>query len=413
MLITLHRLGKPAEAEAMLNQYVQPETTDRRWLLLARGFYAGTGQQDKALMMVERLALLAPAGPQRDMQLAAIYLQTERAQKAADLLIKTVSNWPVQTQQTGKSANGAVANTPASPPPPVMPDGSVMENGDENDLSQEVDEAVEAGINGPGLDEALGLLARALIRLERGNEIDGWFEKAIGRHPQEEATLRLQWAMMLQRMGKTSLGEAQLHRVLKLKPDDGPALNALGYGWADQGIQLPQAKAMIEKALSQEPENPAYLDSMGWVEYKLGRFPQAVEWLTKARMRPGGDHPVILDHLGDALWRAGRKTEALRYWQVALDGITPDMVKDDPEVSRLQSLLPAKIAEATADREPATAAVGQTWRHPLRSRKRGSSVTNPPMSYQSRDPRGGSERWLVVVDGVIDPELRGRRSGVE
>ena len=342
MLITLHRTGQPDQAQALLDRHVNDQTRDRNWLVLAQQYYTGTGQRDKALDIFERLVILEPVGPRRDLQLAHVYLLTERVAQAIALLKQTLDAWPVQPP----TATCAATETSPTPKPDAALDPAI-----EAPPSEPADQ--------PSLAQALGLLARALMREKREGEIDTIFEKALRRHPTQEAQVRLEWAMILQRLHQTPRSEDQLQRVLAIVPGDARAQNALGYGWADQGIRLPEAQKLVEQALVQEPENAAYLDSLGWVLYKRGEFDKAVEWLTKARMRPGGDHPVILDHLGDALWRAGRKTEALRYWQVALESILPEMLLEDPEVVQLQTELPGKIAAAVANQEPAVAPLGQ------------------------------------------------------
>jgi Flp pilus assembly protein TadD len=90
--------------------------------------------------------------------------------------------------------------------------------------------------------------------------------------------------------------------VLDEFPDDPGALNDLGYLWTEQGKNLQWARQMIQKAVDSEPENAAYLDSLGWAYYQLGQYAEAVQWLEKAA---AGDEPdgVILDHLGDAYWK--------------------------------------------------------------------------------------------------------------
>ena len=103
--------------------------------------------------------------------------------------------------------------------------------------------------------------------------------------------------------------------------------NNQGFRWAEQGVNLDEAKRLIEAALLVEPSSPTYLDSLGWVYYKLGQFEQAAESLTKAvpespPREAGGDQPKseipeILDHLGDALWRVGRSDEARDAWRRA------------------------------------------------------------------------------------------------
>ncbi|MBN1760452.1 MAG: tetratricopeptide repeat protein [Chitinispirillaceae bacterium] len=89
-------------------------------------------------------------------------------------------------------------------------------------------------------------------------------------------------------------------KVLVLRPDDPATLNYLGYMWAEQGKHLDTAKAYLERALEQEPNNGAFLDSYAWVYFRLGEFDSAFVYLQKAIERIYDD-PVLYDHLGDIL----------------------------------------------------------------------------------------------------------------
>src|SRR5207248_8579664 len=77
------------------------------------------------------------------------------------------------------------------------------------------------------------------------------------------------------------------------------ACNYLGYMWAEQGVHLDEAREMINRALQMEPNNGAYLDSLGWVEFRQGKFEQALADLVRATQNISRDDPVLFDHLGD------------------------------------------------------------------------------------------------------------------
>lgn len=128
--------------------------------------------------------------------------------------------------------------------------------------------------------------------------------------------------------GDMEKGEQVLEDVLKEDPDHPQANNDLGYLWADQGKNLEQARDMVAKALKAEPENAAYLDSMGWVLYKLEDYDGARKYLEQAADLPRGEDPTILDHLGDALNKLGEADGARQRWERALElereGATPD-----------------------------------------------------------------------------------------
>lgn len=111
--------------------------------------------------------------------------------------------------------------------------------------------------------------------------------------------------------------EADFKRALELRPDQPQVLNYLGYSWVDQGVNLVEALAMIEKAVAAAPNDGYIIDSLGWAYYRLGRYDEAVETLERAVMLKPND-PEINDHLGDAYWRAGRKLEARFQYNIAM-----------------------------------------------------------------------------------------------
>ena len=110
--------------------------------------------------------------------------------------------------------------------------------------------------------------------------------------------------------------ETWLEQLWDEYPGDPGVLNDLGYTWADQGTHLERSLRMIRQAVTAEPKNLAYRDSLGWVLYRLGRFPEAV---VELRTACGGEDPdpAVLDHWGDALLAAGQKDEALDVWRRA------------------------------------------------------------------------------------------------
>ncbi|MGE0377743.1 MAG: tetratricopeptide repeat protein, partial [Planctomycetaceae bacterium] len=141
-------------------------------------------------------------------------------------------------------------------------------------------------------------------------------------------------------------GEEVLLAVLEQEPDHPQVNNDLGYLWADQGKNLEQARGMIEKALAAEGDNPAYLDSMGWVLFKLGEYDKARENLERAVGLERGQDSVIWDHLGDTYDHLGQTGKAQDAWRKALEieqGKTPP---DDKILKRLQEKVPAKTASS-------------------------------------------------------------------
>lgn len=113
-------------------------------------------------------------------------------------------------------------------------------------------------------------------------------------------------------LGDIPGAERDLRRLLELDPDNADALNALGYTLADNTRRYDEALALIEKALRLKPDDAAILDSMGWVKFHLGELDEAIVLLEAAYTKQA--EAEIAAHLGEALWRAGRKDEARRIW---------------------------------------------------------------------------------------------------
>ncbi len=123
--------------------------------------------------------------------------------------------------------------------------------------------------------------------------------------------------MMRERLGTWGMAELDLQTARKLSGDEPNVLNYLGYSWINQGIYLDEGLKIIREAVTKEPKNGAFVDSLGWAHYRLGNYKQALILLERASKIESGD-PVVTDHLGDALWRVGRKVEARYQWRKAL-----------------------------------------------------------------------------------------------
>ena len=105
-----------------------------------------------------------------------------------------------------------------------------------------------------------------------------------------------------------------LRRVIALNPDNGAALNYLGYTFAELGENLDEAEALVRKALVLHPNDGFFIDSLGWIFYQRGDYPAAVTELERAASLAGSD-PVISEHLADAYRETDRNEEALRIYR--------------------------------------------------------------------------------------------------
>ncbi len=123
-------------------------------------------------------------------------------------------------------------------------------------------------------------------------------------------------------------------RLLNLDPDNSIALNYLGYILADKNVHLEEAKGYIEKALKIDPTNGAYLDSYGWVFYRMGDLESARVKIEEA-VKYLGDDPVIYEHLGEIYHDLGKRDEALRHWKKSL-GLNPQNEKVRDKIKSIE-----------------------------------------------------------------------------
>ncbi|HNP63959.1 MAG TPA: tetratricopeptide repeat protein [Woeseiaceae bacterium] len=168
--------------------------------------------------------------------------------------------------------------------------------------------------------DVVTLKAQLLVSLERYEEALELYDKAIEYRPDSES-LVLGRCDLLLRTGRLDDAIAEYRRALKRWPDSALTLNALGYTLADRTDQYAEAEKLIRKALKLDPENPAIIDSYGWVLYKLGKLEAGLQQLNIAYER-FSDHEVAA-HIVEVLAELGRKDEAFAMLESA-EAKTPD-----------------------------------------------------------------------------------------
>lgn len=166
--------------------------------------------------------------------------------------------------------------------------------------------------------------------------------EVIGDIDQRHWTLLYSRGISLERSNQWPRAEQDFRKALELNPEQPYVLNYLGYSWVDKGLNLIEAREMIERAVELRPDDGYIVDSLGWVLYRLNDFEGAVEKLERAvELRP--QDPTINDHLGDAYWRVGRLNEARFQWRRALT------LKPEPEmVSGIEDKIRNGLGAATA-----------------------------------------------------------------
>ena len=155
------------------------------------------------------------------------------------------------------------------------------------------------------------------IYLEAGNHQKAYdiYEKALKEMP-ESTNLLYAHAIAAEKLNRVDIAERDLRDVLKIDPNNVQALNALGYTLADRTNRYSEALGFIQRAMTLDPKDAAIIDSMGWVQFRLGNHNEAITYLRQA-LELTQDSEVAA-HLGEVLWEAGKKDEAVNVLKSAL-----------------------------------------------------------------------------------------------
>lgn len=288
-------LGENASAAQVLAQGRQTDYT-----YAARAAYLARSEDktEKPLIEIlyrEVLALASPRSPARSQLLGQL---AELLEQKAEAL-----KWYAQVPGDDEHWFGAQVRTA------VLLDAT-GKTADSLNLLHELQ--ARSGDDPKQLGDAFTLEAELLNRHKRGDEAVAVYDRGLQALP-DDSQLIYARALLNDDLGHVDAAVSDLRRVLELKPDDAEAMNALGYTLADRTDQKTEALALIEKALALKPGEPAIIDSLGWVQYRLGNLDAAVEQLRNAFAKQ--PDPEIAAHLGEVLWVSGRKDEARQVWE--------------------------------------------------------------------------------------------------
>ena len=272
-----------------------------------------------------------------------------------------------------EKANEAYAQIPASSPLKLNADIQIGLNleqaGKGDEALQYLDAAMKAHPDDIDVITALGNVQRSRKKYEEAAETYSRAIALIGDRPQANFWTTYYFrGTAYERAKQWPKAEADLKKALELVPPNQPAakaqvLNYLGYSWVDQKINIDDAFKLLKQAADASPRDGMIVDSLGWADFRLGRWDDAVRELEKAvELKPGD--PTINDHLGDAYWRAGRRLEGKFQWQHAKDlNPEPDDLAQINE--KLKNGLPeTDKPTATAENPPAPVAAPHTPENP-------------------------------------------------
>ncbi len=272
------------------------------------------GRAESAIETFERARTLSGGAGGFDTSLIQAYLLARRYDRAADLARAARLRRPTELRLAQLEAR-ALSKAGRNDRAVVVMRDAVAEHADD----------VQAHLT----------LAEVLQDAARAEEADRVLDQAADRFP-SDISVPFQRGALLEQRKDYPRAEAAFRQALARDPLHAPSLNYLGYMLAERGDRLEEAVSLVERALAIDPDNGAYLDSLGWALFKQKKFDKAEPLLRRAAEQAPANS-VVQDHFGDVLWAAGKRSDAVAAWTQALDG---DRDSIDPKV------VEAKIARA-------------------------------------------------------------------
>jgi tetratricopeptide (TPR) repeat protein len=338
----------------------------QRALNVLRGLiFTAQGRNDEAIALLGKVHDAEPKDPGIALALSRVLQRAGRREDAA----KTLSDLAAALEKDGKAKDAEEARLDAAQ---VWLDGKqwdkavealrpLLASRDETVRLQAVAQTADALARSKRYDDALALLAKEkespgvtakraevlfragkdaeasslLAGLAAGDETSaqaaaqGWqrlekyqesipiLEKLAAAHP-DQVIPGFLLGSAYERTGRRDRAIEEFRRILKIQPDFHAALNYLGYTFADQGVNLEEALKLVSRAVTLDPDNGAYVDSLGWTYYRLGRTEQARGALERAaRLEP--EDATLQEHLGDVYVALGQMERARQAYQRALE----------------------------------------------------------------------------------------------
>lgn len=320
--------------EALKLQQTEPPMLSRESRLVMTYIAKKANQLDK-LIPIQRLALKQDPNPQAYREFWLDLYRSGKYGEAAETLDEMLTTFPDQKDSQTLT---------------LLAQSQAMAG----NLQSGLKVAEEALTMSPDDQEALRLKGYLLSKLERNEEAIAHYQATLERFPNDDEVIRMArsgLSIVYVNMEEFEKGEHELELLLERAPDDAGVNNDLGYLYADRGKNLEKAESMIRRAVAEDPENSAYLDSLGWVLFKLGKLQEALEPLEQAAKSSLQD-ATIHDHLGDVYFKLNRLEEARKSWEKA-ESIA---ASSDPPDKRLPEI--RKKLESLTGLDPATRSVG-------------------------------------------------------
>jgi tetratricopeptide (TPR) repeat protein len=267
-------------------------------------------------------------------------LGDENAERGYQSIIDTYREGKMWPQATA-AAREAVQKLPDNRGLRMVLDAQLADTGEPDKAVADVRSLLKGK---PEDREVYVTLAQINTRLKRWKDAEDALNKAeqLSTRAEDKSYVYFLRGSTFEREKKYDEAEAQFKKVLAADPQSAITLNYLGYMNADRGLRLEESLNYIKAAVSLDPGNGAYLDSLGWAYFRLGKYDLAEESLTKASLHMGSD-PTVQQHLGDLYQKTGRLKQAAAHWERAVEewGKTVSAEVDGDALAKVQGELDA------------------------------------------------------------------------
>jgi tetratricopeptide (TPR) repeat protein len=239
---------------------------------------------------------LAPMNPQGWIGLGGLFFDNQRYAEASSVMKEAVNLHPMDF----------VIN--------LILGLSLAQSGNHSEAKDFLKKASE--INPSDLT-ALSAYGYTLSQLKENEEAIRYMKKALDVNP-DDVNILGTLGLIYDSLEMWAECDSTYERALEIDSANATVNNNFAYSLSERGIRLDEALKMAKIAIEAEPLNSSFLDTIGWVYFKLEEYEKAKDYLEKA-LEVAGERPVIMDHLGDVLFKMGNKNLALQYWQKAYD----------------------------------------------------------------------------------------------
>ena len=295
---------------------LQPNDSNAREKL-ATGFML-TNQRGKAIGMLQEILQQHPENYQAYELLARVLEEDARA----NLEAKDTDKARTEFSKAAANYEQSLLVNPNQPNIYLRLAELLLTRLRENDRAVRV--LQEARRHFPSAPQMTYLLAVALREAKHEQESVTTFEEAL--HESEitgqdvvDDRFYFEYGAAAERAGLFDKAADLFKKAIEIDPADAAqAYNYLGFMWADQGTHLDEAESYIKQALAADPDNGAYLDSMGWLHYRQGKFKQALAELLNASSALKEEDPTVFEHIGDTYAALKQTAQAMTYWERAL-----------------------------------------------------------------------------------------------